>query len=81
MRTSRATLGGGLDVDLRLPAKENEALRRRLDVRTECRPAEVLAISAVTNRNRGGIDASLKLDLAAMTTAIDLHGTFLLSHK
>src|SRR5262249_9447386 len=41
---------------------------------------EVLAISAVTNRNCGRIDARLKRDLAAMTAAIHLHGAFLLSH-
>jgi len=81
MRASRAALGGGLDVDLRLPSKQDEALRGRLDVRAECGPGEVLAISTMTNRNHGGIDARLKRDLAAMTTAIDLHGVFRLSRS
>src|SRR5215469_4768402 len=80
MCASRAALGRGLDVDLRLSAKQGEALRGRLDVRTKCRPGKVLAISTVTDCNRSGIDVRLKRDLAAMTTAIDLHGAFLLSH-
>jgi hypothetical protein len=78
MRSSRAALSGGFDVNLRVPSKQNEAIRWRLDVRAECRAGEILAISAVTNRNHSGIDIRLKRDLAAMTTAIDLHGAFLL---
>src|SRR5215469_8699379 len=80
MCASRAALGRGLDVDLRLSAKQGEALRGRLDVRTKCRPGKVLAISTVTDRYRSGIDVRLKRDLAAMTTAIDLHSALLLSH-
>lgn len=80
MRSSRAALGGGFDVNLRVPSKQNEAICWRLNVRSECRTSEILAISAVTNRNHSGIDIRLKRDLAAMTTAINLHGAFLLSH-
>jgi hypothetical protein len=79
MRASRAALGRGFDVNLRVPSKQNEAIRWRLNVRAECRAGEILAISAVTNRNHSGIDVRLKRDLAAVTTAIDLHGAFLLS--
>src|SRR5580700_6176157 len=63
---------GSLDISLRC-APKHQMLGGCRDVHAKSRPRERLAIGAVANVERIGIDLRLEGDLAAMTTSVDLH--------
>jgi hypothetical protein len=63
---------GGLDIGLGCAAQQHEMLGRCRDVGAKRRSGERLAISAVADVERIGIDLRLEGDRAAMAMSVDL---------
>ena len=70
---------GRLEIDLGCAAQQHEMLGRCRDVDAKRRSGKRLAISAVADVERIGIDLRLEGDLAAMAVSIDFHTSFPLS--
>ena len=67
---------GSLDIGLGCAAQQDEMLCWRRDVHAKCRSRERLAIGAVADVQRIGIDLRFEGDLASMATSVDLHTWF-----
>ena len=65
---------GGLHVQLRFPGKKLEAFLRCVHVDPICRAGQRLAIGAMANSHRFGIDFGLVRDVTAMASALNVHG-------
>jgi hypothetical protein len=65
---------GRLDIDLGLPAQQLERSFVRADGYAIRRAGQMLAIGAMTDSDRVGIDFGLKGDVTAMASAFDVHG-------
>ena len=67
---------GRLNIGLGCAAQQHKMLGRCRNVDVKRRSGERLAIGAVADVERIGIDLRLEGDLAAMTMSVDLHASF-----
>jgi hypothetical protein len=66
---------GGFDVNLRLTSEQQKSIGRSRDVGSVGRTRQCLAIGTVADPDRVWFNLCNIRDIAAMTTAIDLHGS------